>query len=671
MKPISIFLAINNKYSQHCCVTITSILENNLDACFNFHILTDYISPKNLKRIQSSIEHYKNATVEFKIIDDGIFSSIKRNIDYISSQTYYRYIIAELYPQLDKGLYLDCDLVVNGSLQPLWDTNIDDFYCAGAEDMWIKNSYYKSEIGMDNKDLYVNAGVLLLNLKKMRDNNIFELLMQKNKELEDKIKYQDQDIINIVFKNHIKQVPSIYNFTTDNMKYDVENMNNAVIIHYIGNVKPWTTHLRCRIPLKHLYFENLKKTPYKNFIWTYRWGRFSTNISRKIKKWAGYKKPSDQIRVALLIDEFFGGFNTAYGGYGFLARHYIAKYIPCSDIKIDVLLEMSENKKEKKALREQVDDVDVYILPGRKHISKWLQKQNYDLYLSIEMTRDILNYEKDKSKRLILWIQDPRPWRDWLEIETVKLFPESHYWNSAIYDMVNKLYKEDRVKFITQGNFLIDKARDLYRLPVEAPIKYFPNPVDIDPEFDVETYPKKDSIIFIGRIESVKRGWLFCEIAKRMPEYQFYMLGQTFREKSRNESIMNKYHTGIPNLHFTGHVEGKEKFNYIRDAKIMVNTSIHEALPITFLEALAYGTLLVSCQNPENLTEKFGIYTGTVLGDGFDSIDLFVNAIRTLMTDEDKRKKLSVEGHSYVKNIHSTELFIKNMRQLIREESKK
>lgn len=77
---------------------------------------------------------------------------------------------------------------------------------------------------------------------------------------------------------------------------------------------------------------------------------------------------------------------------------------------------------------------------------------------------------------------------------------------------------------------------------------------------------------------------------------------------------------------------------YIREAKILVNTSIHEALPITFLEALAYGTLLVSCRNPEDLTSKFGRYTGPVLGDGFDKVPLFTSAIEELIENEGLRK---------------------------------
>jgi glycosyltransferase involved in cell wall biosynthesis len=83
-----------------------------------------------------------------------------------------------------------------------------------------------------------------------------------------------------------------------------------------------------------------------------------------------------------------------------------------------------------------------------------------------------------------------------------------------------------------------------------------------------------------------------------------------------------KDYYAIENLHFAGHVDGAEKEQYLKDAKILVNTSIHEALPISFLEALSFGTLLVSNRNPEALTEKFGIHVGDVLGDGFDKVDL-------------------------------------------------
>lgn len=316
----------------------------------------------------------------------------------------------------------------------------------------------------------------------------------------------------------------------------------------------------------------------------------------------------------------------------------------------------------------QVDCVNVYKLPRRSWFATyWLKKKNYDVYLSIELVDDyVLKHETNPNKKLILWIQDPRPMYEWDEINTVKLFPETCYYNQRIYDLVHNWYQQNRVKFISQGYFLNQKAIDLYQLNSDVEIQYVPNPIDIDFSFDIKTYQKKNMVIFLGRLESVKRGWLFCEIAKQLPQFEFYVLGQTFREESKNAKIFNEY-KNISNLHFVGHVDGEQKEQYLKDAKILVNTSIHEALPISFLEALSYGTLLVSNRNPDDLTSKFGIYVGDVLGDGFDKIDLFVDAIKSLMDDEMRMKELAYHAIEYVKNVHDVHKFINDMQHIIND----
>lgn len=162
------------------------------------------------------------------------------------------------------------------------------------------------------------------------------------------------------------------------------------------------------------------------------------NVSRHFSK-------SKKIRVALLIDEFFGGAGTAYGGYGFLARKFIAKYIPDEDIEIDVLL----GKREKKgglpsifALKEHCDNVDLHWLPRRKFFSSlWLAAKHYDLYLSIELTDDyVLKCEKNDKKKLILWIQDPRPKRVWKTIiGTMKSIKDPCFYRQEIYQLVHDM----------------------------------------------------------------------------------------------------------------------------------------------------------------------------------------------------------------------------------------
>lgn len=372
------------------------------------------------------------------------------------------------------------------------------------------------------------------------------------------------------------------------------------------------------------------------------------------------------IRVALIIDEYFGAAGTAYGGYGYLARYYIAKYIPNDDIQIDVLLGRSNNFYFGKLFR--VDNTNVYFLPWSNFLSIfWIWWKRYDIYLSIELTnRHVLKNVYSPHKRLILWIQDPRPMYEWDEINTVNLHREESYYNQRIYDLVHNWHKKDRVKLISQARFLDKKAIDLYRLPGDTKIDYLPNPVEIDLEFDIHE-AKKETIIFLGRIESVKRGWLFCEIAKAMPHYRFFVLGQTFREKERNQSIIGRYQD-IPNLSFEGLVSGEKKSEFLRNAKILVNTSIHEALPLSFLEALSFGVLLVSNRNPDGLTERFGIHVGDVQGDGFDKVHKFVDAIDRLMTETPQIKQLRRDAIEYVKSVHSIDRFVSSLRRTIYDE---
>ncbi|MDP8039889.1 MULTISPECIES: glycosyltransferase family 4 protein [Pasteurellaceae] len=320
----------------------------------------------------------------------------------------------------------------------------------------------------------------------------------------------------------------------------------------------------------------------------------------------------------------------------------------------------------------KIDGVNVYEIPKRHYFAKqWLKKQNYDVYLSIEITFDLplKLLDSDTHKKLVFWIQDPRPKSDWDEIKTVKLFPEPSYYDQEKYDLIHNLYKQNRVKFISQAHCLNNKAKELYNLDTDVDIQYLPNPIEIEDSFDVTSYKKKNMVIFLGRIESIKRGWLFCEIAKKCPEYEFYMLGQTFRDAERNSEIMTKYQN-IPNLHFAGHVDGEQKNQFLKDAKILVNTSIHEALPISFLEALSYGTLLVSNQNPDNLTSKFGVHIGQVLGDGFEDVHLYIDAIRSLINNEKKNIELSQNAIKYIKKIHSVPQFITDMGTVLIETTK-
>lgn len=664
-KRITVVFTINDSFAQHCCVTMVSLLENNSQYDISFYVLTDYFSDENKKLFTAAVEKYgKGNSIEFKIVDHKLFEGFRLNIKYITYHTYYRFLIPDLFPELDRALYLDADMVVDGPISGLWETSLEGYLCAGVSDCWISRESYKYRIGLGKSDLYINAGMILMNLKAMREEGTTARLMEVAKTQCNNFEYQDQDVINWTLRGRIKEVSNIYNYTSDDVYYS--KADHPAIIHYTGRLKPWSINEKCRNPLGSLYLKYIKKTPYKNFVCKFKKGR----AMRLLKKMVGINVKPPKIKVALVIDEYFGGMGTAFGGYGIIARNYIGRYVPNEQISVEVLLAKNPKKWAFRAKTEKVDGVKLIIPPGKKFVYNWVKRSNYDLYLTIELTHDILKYEH-RRKPIIHWLQDPRPWEDWREINTVKLFPEPSYWNSELYDIVNRHYFDGALKFVSQAHFMNEKAKELYRLPEETEITYLPNPIDIDYSFDPKSYEKKNHIIFVGRVESVKRGWIFCEIAKQMPQYEFFLLGKTSRDIEKNKATLSSYNEGISNLHFTGHVEGEIKNQYIKDAKILVNTSIHEGLPVTFLEAMSYGTLLVSCRNPEDLTSKFGEFVGTVLGDGFDSVPQFVTAIESLMNDEERRMKLSCEAVDYIRNVHSVSKFQKDIRQMIIDTVKK
>ncbi len=223
---------------------------------------------------------YSNFEIKYLVPDMSLFKNLKLNIEYITIETYFRYIIADLVPDISKCLYLDADIVVNGKLKDFYDTNIENFYCAGVEDLFINGICYKKEIGFTDDDLYVNAGVLLLNLENIRKDNMISKLFYNNLRLKDKIAYQDQDVINITFKNKILEANSIYNFTGTNVRREKNKRKSAVIIHYTGERKPWMNN--CRNKMKFLW------RYYNDLVDTLIYGRKATNTNLLFHKLYSY-----------------------------------------------------------------------------------------------------------------------------------------------------------------------------------------------------------------------------------------------------------------------------------------------------------------------------------------------------------------------------------------------
>lgn len=370
--------------------------------------------------------------------------------------------------------------------------------------------------------------------------------------------------------------------------------------------------------------------------------------------------PPTSRKYLIFVNEFFGEWQTARGGYGFLARHIIpsALDIPLSDLTVCLGQSRSYFKCE---TRFSSEGIKLIKLPKCRLLAARIVN-SYDILITIEATVDYLFSLKSKLKKKILfWIQDPRPSKDWEVINSVTLAKEKSYYNKKTYELVNYCYRKGLVYFATQARFLIPKAIELYGLNQNISIPFLPNPL----EAQTKSFIKDNNIIFLGRLDSVKRGWLFCEIAKILPKYHFYVLGSSSNDaEKQNNAILNNY-ANLPNLHFLGHLNGKDKEEQLRKAKILVNTSIHEALPISFLEAFSYGVTVVSNQNPDNLVSQYGRYTGESTGNGWNDVEKFVTEIDFLMTNEKIRVDLATKAKQYLVENHSIEHFRHQLSSII------
>lgn len=264
---IPIFFSTNDNYAKHVCVAIASILDNSKSS-FHFCILTSGLCEESKNAIVQTAE---GNTVEFISIDRRDFESFNVMLAHLSIEACYRYLIADLKPEFDKAIYLDCDLVVLDDIKKLYDTDIKDFYAACGDEI-LKVSHYK-KLGLSR---YFNSGVLLLNCALMRRDNITEQLFKKTAELSGKSKYLDQDVLNIVFSKKLKFFHMRWNATNPifrksaNVKFlkkvAAQARDNPAIVHFSGPDKPWKIPYGVLShPYSAAYFYYLAKTPYADW----------------------------------------------------------------------------------------------------------------------------------------------------------------------------------------------------------------------------------------------------------------------------------------------------------------------------------------------------------------------------------------------------------------------
>lgn len=258
---IKVGFLIDNNYPVFTMIAIDSILQNNTSKSkYKFYIFENNISKFNKWQMKRFVKN-RNQDIEFISVNTDIIDSgrdfyqkefqeeVSVNINrlkHVSKIAEVRLYLAEILKKEDKLLYLDGDIIVTTDLKPLWEYDLNGNVVAMGDDIfkYMKKLFNGKpyEYSHYPYDTYYNAGVILMDLKKMREEGWCQRLVDEfNKHPE--YHFHDQDVINIVLHNNIQRFPEKWNMQVDK-PWPLTIKPRKGIYHYIGKWKPWVFNQR-------------------------------------------------------------------------------------------------------------------------------------------------------------------------------------------------------------------------------------------------------------------------------------------------------------------------------------------------------------------------------------------------------------------------------------------
>lgn len=313
-KTIVVVCAADDRYSMPLAVVARSALDN-LDYDYSMHlfVIDGGITDANKAKIEKSLDINRckvafvpKPTAQLKLLEDA-FQDLRgkatvetKHILSTSAAAYYRLFIPELLPKhLDRAIYLDCDLVVKSSLKQLWETDFQSNCILAVQDIWSpqiscpNTEVPYQELGIPANAKYFNSGVLVIDLRKWRDEAI------GSKAIDHLIRYggcprtHDQGLLNAVLAGQWGELDPQWNLTPaiidmfpswKESPFSEETyrclINRPSIIHFATNRKPWNSR---HTLFKDAFFEYVDKTAWSGWRLTF-WRRLKIVMTREYKK---------------------------------------------------------------------------------------------------------------------------------------------------------------------------------------------------------------------------------------------------------------------------------------------------------------------------------------------------------------------------------------------------
>lgn len=257
---MNVVYSTSDLYAPLAGISLTSLLINNQDIEeIQVIIMDNGITPQNKEKLEKTAKKY-NRAIKFVPLTSAL-DSISVNLQKWNISTFGRLFEASSLPDLDRVVHIDCDTVVHGSLKDLWEMDMSHATIAGASD--CLSDEYRLNIGLRSDEAYVNAGVLVMNLQRIRQLGLEKRFLEYIEEKSQFLTYVDQEVLNACVPEDEKIVLSLRYNSYSILHYLTyrqlkcmrhaknifseqefqDAVNNPIVLHYTGcfleGTRPW------------------------------------------------------------------------------------------------------------------------------------------------------------------------------------------------------------------------------------------------------------------------------------------------------------------------------------------------------------------------------------------------------------------------------------------------
>ena len=275
-----IVIASDRNYLHLVSTCVVSLSETNPDEKLHIHLLSNGIDVVDLGSLKTVVERYRGKLSVYPI--ENLRKRLTVDVpSTISVTSYARLFVGSILPEnIDRVLYIDCDIMFSGNIRKLFDIDLADNLVGGVLDPLISRTY-KKEIKIPMDEPYINAGVLIISLNQWRSENMEQKFVDYLIANKGKVHHHDQGIINAVCMGRKKILPPEFNVMSNSLCYpwkelrkintpfyNQEEYNKGiscpVIIHFTGAIygRPWI--VGCTHPYAKDFLQFKAETAYKN-----------------------------------------------------------------------------------------------------------------------------------------------------------------------------------------------------------------------------------------------------------------------------------------------------------------------------------------------------------------------------------------------------------------------